>query len=254
VPDGKDPNRKEANREFTDGAAAHTVVSLSQALLAPLDAILKAQVHAARSFLNFVLQIGYPHQPVGGKLPAPGPGTPSGGATPSVAGSGPARRPEDGQAYTMDFFHDLPGGGRQKVSVPALALVPIAPLGVSGADFTFDFYIRELARHPQIQASEKQMTDLEKSQSPSAGEEVDRFTRPWFLVDTPVSVKGTFAPSSATGDGGERVQTEEARVSIQVKVTTMPVPAALEKLLAGLTQVSNVEYTPPPPAPQPQPS
>jgi hypothetical protein len=251
VPNGDDPNRKEANREFTEGAAAHTVVSLSQALLAPLDAILKAQVHAARSFLNFVLQIGYPHQPVTGTPPGPPPGA---GTRPSPGGTAEQRAasaPKDGAPYTMDFFHDLPGGGRQKVSVPALALVPITPLGVSGADFTFDFYIRELARNPQIQASEEKMTNLESSQSSGTAEKVDRFTRPWFLVDTPVSVKGTFAPSSGAGD--ERAQADEARVSIQVKVSTMPVPAALEKLLAGLTQVSTMEYTPPPPT-QPQPS
>jgi Protein of unknown function (DUF2589) len=39
-------------------------LKLSQAILAPIDAILKSQVHAARSFLNLVLQIGYPHWPL----------------------------------------------------------------------------------------------------------------------------------------------------------------------------------------------
>lgn len=47
------------------GPAADAVISSSQAILAPLDVIAKPQVHAARSFLNFVVQIGYPHVPVG---------------------------------------------------------------------------------------------------------------------------------------------------------------------------------------------
>jgi hypothetical protein len=46
---------------FRAGPAAKSIVSLSQVLLAPVDAIFKAQVHAARSFLNLVLQLGYPH-------------------------------------------------------------------------------------------------------------------------------------------------------------------------------------------------
>ena len=41
--------------------ASLSEISLSQAILAPLDALFKAQVHAARSFLNLLLQIGYPH-------------------------------------------------------------------------------------------------------------------------------------------------------------------------------------------------
>ncbi len=44
--------RSYAGDEFKPGPAASTVISLSQILLAPLNAIFKAQVHAARSFVN----------------------------------------------------------------------------------------------------------------------------------------------------------------------------------------------------------
>jgi hypothetical protein len=232
-----DDKRTVADQEFTRGEAAHTVLSLSQALLAPLDALLKAQVHSARSFLNFILQIGYPHRAAtaakesAGTAGSTAPGSP-GGANPT--------EPDDGRPYRLDFSHDVPGGGRQTISIPTLALVPVAPLGVSGADFSFDFYVQEVAKHPQIQASEAAQTDAESESSKGSTHPTDRFTRPWFLVDRPLSLQGTFAPGTQ-GDGENVARTDEARFHIEVKVTTMPVPPALEKLLAGLTQVTTVE-------------
>ncbi|MBS0000283.1 MAG: hypothetical protein KFF73_14980, partial [Cyclobacteriaceae bacterium] len=38
-------------------------ISLSSALLAPINSIFEAQIHAARAFLNFILQMGFRHQP-----------------------------------------------------------------------------------------------------------------------------------------------------------------------------------------------
>src|SRR5262245_24503897 len=213
-------------------------MSLSQALLAPLDAILKAQVHRAGWFLNFALQIGYPHQP----LPPPAAGAPGQPGPADGDGDG------DGRPYRVDFVHDVPGGGRQKISIPALALVPVTPLGVSQADFSFDFFVQEIARHRQIQASEAAQTDIEKAQSAgSVAGPVDRNTRPWFLVDTPLSLQGTFAPAPPPAEGQDRAgsRVDEARFHIDVKVASMPVPPALEKLLAGLTQVTTVEDKPP---------
>jgi hypothetical protein len=146
----------------------------------------------------------------------------------------------------MDFFHDLPGGGRQRISIPTLALVPVTPLGVSQAEFTFDFFVRQIARHRQIQASEEDKVDVEAQASPAGPEKVDRSTRPWFLVDTPVSIRGTFAPSRAEPDTAEVIRTDEARFHVEVKVGALPMPAALEKVLAGLSQVSTIETIPSP--------
>src|SRR3569832_2523667 len=56
--------KKDKVQDFEEGPAAQAMVSLSQALLAPLDSIFKAQIHAARSFLNLLLQLGYGHRPV----------------------------------------------------------------------------------------------------------------------------------------------------------------------------------------------
>jgi hypothetical protein len=44
-----------------EGPDSKAIVSLSQVLLDPLDAIFKAQIHSAPSFLSLALRVGYPH-------------------------------------------------------------------------------------------------------------------------------------------------------------------------------------------------
>ncbi|MFZ5479062.1 MAG: DUF2589 domain-containing protein [Myxococcota bacterium] len=197
------------------GAAAATDISLSQAILAPLDAIAQAQVHAARSFLNFVSQIGFPHEH--GKA-----------VKEEVA-------PEDGQrssrAYEMEFEVDGPGAEVRKIRVPALALVPVQPLAVDDATVRFTFHVRELYRHRQIQESE-------------LGDQEAAFKRPWFLVDQPVDLRGTVAPPA---QDASQTDTSSA-VSIEIHVAKAPVPAALVKLLTALTEMSGEETTPRNPA------
>lgn len=230
---GGPPKFEEANREFEKGPASQTVLSLSQALLAPLDAILKAQVHAARSFLNLLLQIGYPHRP----------------ATPAASGGsgeGTAAAAEDGLPYQMDFYHEVPNAGRQKLSIPTLALVPLNPLGVTEAEFEFDFFVRRIARHDQIMAAEGNATTAEAAQTKDAPTgPLDRRTRPWYLVDTPLSLQGTFAPSAPDGTGADISRVDDARFHVQVKVGVLPLPAALEKLMVSLGQISAVQDLPP---------
>jgi hypothetical protein len=238
--DDEPPRFKEADRSFEKGPASETVLSLSQALLAPLDAILKAQVHAARSFLSFLLQIGYPHQPTS---PSGGGGAPGAGTASAGTSSEPAA--PEGLPYTMDFYHDVPNGGRQKLSIPTLALVPLNPLGVKEAHFQFDFYVRQIGRHNQIMAAEKEALDEETAATQAAPTgPMDRQKRPWYLVDTPLSVRGTFAPSPMPGSGSEANRVEDARFRVEVKVGALPLPAALEKLMVALGQVSRMQDTP----------
>jgi hypothetical protein len=187
-------------------------VSLSQALLAPLDAIFKAQVHAARSFLNLLLQIGYPHQPL------------------NEAGE-PVRPPEgDGATpYELRFDYDVATDGgvvRQRVTMPALALVPVAPLAVESASFRFALRVRKISSHGQMQASE---ADAVKKDAGGFNES----KRPWYLVEDPISVEGTFAPP-AQGEGVGASQ--ETFIQVDVKVGRVPAPAGLERLLTSLGQ------------------
>lgn len=189
--------------------AAEANISLSQAVLAPLDAIFKAQLHAARSFLNMLLQLGYPHQ-----------------SRPSGEADG-----GDGRPYTLDFLHELAVNGvmkRQRVSIPALALVPVAPLAVEAASFKFEMAVKEIALHRQLKVSEK-----EEAQA----------ARPWFLVHEPVSIRGTIAPPTS-GPEATSQRGRETTIQIEVKVGSMKVPAGLDRLLTSLTQRAELKDVP----------
>ena len=202
---------KEYSGKFEPGPAATSPISLSQALLAPLDAIFKAQIHAARSFLNLVLQIGYPHRPVIDKK-----GTPS---------------TDEGSPYNYEFFYDVEVNGevqRRKVTVPSLALVPVVPLAVESADFKLAMKVSSVQRHNQIQESEE---DAVKEEA-EAGYGHNK--RPWFLVPDPISIRGTIGQSG----GGKGEGAQESTIQIEVKVGKVPMPAGLDKLLTFLTQTS----------------
>jgi len=187
--------------------AAISEISLSQVLLAPLDAIFKAQIHAARSFLNLILQIGYPHQPVGDD-------------------GQPIRM--DGKPYNQEFSYDVETDGKRethKVSIPALALVPVAPLTVESATFKLEMRVESIQKHDQIQASEGKTIREEQR--------FDQSKRPWFLVSDPISIIGNLAPPA--GEGAKRAS-QSASIQIEVKVGKMPMPAGLNKLLTFMTE------------------
>lgn len=226
----EDRNSEEDNdrqKKKEGGPAAINDISLSQAILAPLDALFKAQVHAARSFLNLLLQIGYPHQSV------------------QETGTAASGEQADGQAYNLEFFHNITIDNetrKQRISVPALALIPLAPLAVESGEFSFDMTISKIEHHQQIQASEKSAVDTEKGG-------YNRSKRPWYLVDDPVSIHGNIAPLSAPPPGEREVepaqrvegeQAQKAKIHVEVKVGKVPLPAGLDKLITSLTQISSM--------------
>ena len=57
MPEESTPNQKGSKND-----GDNLDISLSAAILAPLNAIFEAQVHAARAFLNFILQMGFRHE------------------------------------------------------------------------------------------------------------------------------------------------------------------------------------------------
>jgi len=202
------PDDDPSGRPPTPQPAAVSSLSLAQALLAPLDAIFKAQLHAARSFLNLLLQLGYAQYD---------PNAP------------PEAQQGDGTPFMIDFFHEVELEGerrRQKISVPALALLPVAPLAVDEATFTFDFAVETQDRASQLQRS--RVTRAE-----------DAFQRPWFLVDQPMEIKGQLAPQRSDEPG--RDSSRRTAIHVEVKVGQVPTPSGLEKLLTALGQVSTVE-------------
>lgn len=193
-----------AGPEEEDGRASETDISLEQALLAPLDAILKAQLHSARSFLNLLLQLGYPHD-----------------------------EKNEGEPYQLQFRQQVEVDGEtrtQTIRVPALALVPIAPLAVSNAEFQLQMAVRKITRHSQMRGS---------------AEGVDRTQRPWYLVDKPINIEGVIAApehrveESASSD-------RESSIKIAIKVNAIPMPRGLDKLLASLTEMGQVSDNTPP--------
>ena len=116
---------------FEPGEASATTLSLAQILLAPLDALFKAQVHAARSFLSFVLQLSYPHR--------------EDLADPARAQATLAAPDGPDTVFTVNFVQEVkvpatqpnqePERRLQRVAVPALALVPLRPLSIEEATF-----------------------------------------------------------------------------------------------------------------------
>jgi hypothetical protein len=205
--------------QFEPGPAAESVISLSQAILAPLDALAKAQVHAARSFLNLVLQIGYPHAP--------------------VDENGHSQITAEDVSYSSKFRIDSVPGQIVEISVPTLALVPLQPLGIESADFNLELVIREVAYHQQMQESEKAV--LKEEPKPEDDSRRPHARRPWYLVTDPISLRGTISDP-----GGGDTQ-KLASIKMNVKLSRLPTPAGLQKLLTAMTQHSGIRTNPPTP-------
>jgi len=194
--------------ELEGGRASEEDISLEQALLAPLDAILKAQLHSARSFLNLLLQLGYPHD-----------------------------ESNEGKPYELQFKQDLEIDGEvheQIIRVPALSLVPIAPLAVNQAEFQLEMAVRKISRHAQMRSS---------------AEGTDRHSRPWYLVDNPINIEGVIAPPDHPGEEAAASSDRESSIKIAIKMNSIPMPRGLDKLLTSLTEMGQVQEVPPPDSP-----
>ncbi len=204
------------NGEFEEGPAASSIISLSQLISGPLESLLKAQVHAARSFLNMILQLGYPHIEV------------------DENGAPKKDVPADQQRlYMQEFMVDTKNlQGETKTAVlrlPALSLVPLAPLSIDQADFQIDFKVSHIYKHQQMQASNTDKTDKEKN--------FDEYHRPWYLINDPISIRGVLA--SKVSDEMKEDNSDESSIKITIKVSRQAMPAGIDKLLTSLTQLNN---------------
>jgi hypothetical protein len=194
--------------------AASTPLSLSEAILAPLDSIFKAQVHSARSFINFLFQMAYPHLPLKDD-----------GSVNWALVTEDMKKP-----YTLDISYlKQDGQSTGTIKIPSLALLPIAPVGVDEAEIKFALSVEEVGSHHVIQDSEEGTVDKEQN-------DWGRKKRPWFLIDDPKSIRGTFTPRSQNSDDSENSTKNTNAIEISIKVKRVPTPAALEKALSVLTQ------------------
>lgn len=196
----------EDEENFQGGAAEDRPLTLAQAILAPVDSLLKAQVHATRSFLNLLLQLGTRHQPVGE--------------------DGKPNEKTNDLPYEMKFEigQDTADGRKNvEIRIPTLALVPLKPLTISRARFKFALSIKSVEKFRQISTERGQVAKTD-------GNGYDDYSRPWNLVRNPVSLVGTVAPRKPNEGSVE----QSAIIDIEVEVDTAPIPEPLDKLLATL--------------------
>jgi hypothetical protein len=222
--------------------ASFSQLNLSEALLAPLNAIFEAQVHAARSFLSFILQMGFRHKytPVDIKKLEEDKET-NKEVLETINEELEARieverlrkLQRDGtitdeqflelklllskwdDLHSQDFIYIDEEGKENWVSIPNLALIPVKPLSIDNASFQFNMSINDkYENYNTIKGSAK--ADYE---------------RPWFLIQ-PKRLTGNIASKSATEN--------QATISIQISVKSTERPNGLNRLLTMMNESSRI--------------
>lgn len=222
-------NKKEEQDNFEP-------ISLSAALLAPINSIFEAQVHAARAFLNFILQMGFRHkkskkdfdddekkyreyienlkiqkQKIIALLRKR---DQEGAITDIEIEELKKLNAEYGDLHyqTIDYIDNT--GNEMMMIIPTLSLLPIKPLSISDADFEYEFKVTS-QKDKYIQNS----AAYEKPEDDPGS--------PWFLIKEPKSIRGGFTES--------KKDSTSQNIKINVKVGSTQVPYGLEKLLIHLT-------------------
>lgn len=121
------------------------------------------------------------------------------------------------EMYSMDFKYFDGENVEHKISVPALALVPVQPLAIKSA--SFDFF---------MSVDTSKYENYEQMQQSRSGDSV----RPWMFIG-PKRIKGTI--------GSEDSKKTSAGISIKVEVESTPIPQGLSNLLISLTQSTKIK-------------
>lgn len=228
-------------------------LSLSAALLAPVNSIFEAQIHAARAFLNFILQMGFRHKysreekaELESRMKTLDKNHES---FPEVketlemirkqeeadekvkpllekARMTPAQLTEDEKRQIQDYMRqhgDLflqcipyldPFGKLHKIYIPNLALLPIKPLTIESAKFNYEMYVSDASQTFDQMGAVKGLSEKE---------------RPWYLIN-PKSVRGTIT-SSEVGESSKTIK-------IEMSIKSGDIPYGLHQLLAALTNIA----------------
>ena len=232
MPEESTPNQKGSKND-----GDNLDISLSAAILAPLNAIFEAQVHAARAFLNFILQMGFRHEY-----------TPEDKAELNkdreknkvILDEIEKRdidkkriaelekrsdldekernelwnlklRSDDMILQRFDLFSDK--GDNSSVFIPNLAILPIKPLAIDNANFKFQLTVKKCTQeYDQLRKVEGTAKD-----------------RPWFLIK-PKHIEGQFYK------GDEK----EESIKIEVNIGSTDMPEGLDKLSTSLTNSSKI--------------
>lgn len=211
-------------------------ITLSAALLAPLNGIFEAQIHAARAFLNFILQMGFRHKytekeiEVLRKDPEQNQSILRDIENEKTAknrikileekkiAQGELSKEESEELWILKLnwddlyfqkFDFLDGNGKSSsIFIPNLALLPIKPLAVDNAKFKFNLSVTSNSKEYQ------QMGTVDGAEN----------KRPWYLIN-PKSVRGEFAKGESS----------EKTIQVEVSVSATEMPYGLDKLLTSLT-------------------
>ena len=230
-------------------------LTLSAALLAPINSLFEVQIQAGRALLNFILQIGFKDkyskndiEEEKSKLKI---------NSQNNAGqinllnkkleildnrekydtlkrkkNRTAKEDKDlenlikkqeetgflDEMHNIDFKYFDSDNNEHKIIVPALALVPVEPLAIKSA--SFDFFM----------SVESSFENYEQMQPNRTG---DSF-RPWMFI-APKRIKGVI--------GSEDSKKTNAGISIKVNFESTPIPQGLSNLLISLTQSSKINNT-----------
>lgn len=226
------------------------IVTLSEALLAPLNSIFEAQIHAARAFLSFLLQMGFRHryteedksylraedteenrrilqqiqQEEDDKQTMSNLRT---RLRELESLDSPTRAEETEKTEVRARLKELQikwsplynqlidyvdqDGIDRRLIIPNLSLLPIKPLGIHQANFKYELRVTDSVKtEPAIKTA---------GTNPK---------RPWFLVD-PKSIEGEF------GSGTKKEDSTDKSIKIEITVGTMDMPYGLHKLISSLT-------------------
>ncbi len=233
--------------DTTSTPAHQKPISIAQAVLAPLDAIFKAQIHSARSYINMLWQLAYPHLPVdkngqqqkAEKMHTLSDGSKvyerADGSTFSFNSDGTVNNSAQltdasisnttnlNEPYTFPLsFKSAENGNTSNftVEIPTIAMVPVTPLGVESAEVKFSMSVQETSSNVQMHGLQQ-----------TGNEQYGQHKRPWFLVDEPQSLTGHIEASGST----------QSCIDIEIKLSKAPIPSALEKALTILSQNINVK-------------
>ncbi|MTI23163.1 DUF2589 domain-containing protein [Fulvivirga sp. RKSG066] len=211
-------------------------ITLSSALLAPVNSIFEAQIHAARAFLNFILQMGFRHKydveldeldddKIEKNEKARREGKKRMRELFDKKKDQGLSRKETNELRELsckhgDLFQQMveyvdDTGNQFVINIPNLALLPIKPLAITEGDFSYEF---------EVQSQNHDYKQMGAAYNKSPDEEGKR---PWFLINEPKSIRGSFAT--------RKEESSERSIKINVKVGNTEMPYGLEKLLTHLT-------------------
>ena len=217
-------------------------LNLSEALLAPLNAIFEAQVHAARSFLSFILQMGFRHHytevdiktlesdPEGNKeilanIREENKAKERINALRQLKSEGKITENELNEfkrlvnayddIHSQDFTHIDEQGNENMVTIPNLALIPVKPLAIDTASFKFEMSVNQEYQN---------YNTMKKSANAD-------YERPWFLIQ-PKRLTGSIVAKDSSAS--------QAAISIEINIKSTEMPYGLNKLLTMMTESSRI--------------